>query len=139
MVDPIDPERLRLPPSSTAAPRGFVLPRHRAGEKFLKGPIPWKWLIGAARLPGKALHVGIGLWFLAGVKRSARVKLSMSLLGDLGVSRHSAYRGLLALERAGLVEAQRHSGRNSVVTIKDCPSPTLLMKLVDRTARCQCR
>lgn len=123
MVDLIDPEQLRLTPSSTLVTRKPVLPRHKAGERFLKGPIPWKWLSVAARLPGKALHVGIGLWFLAAVNHSAQVKLSMSLLGDMGVSRHSAYRGLLALERAGLVEAQRHPGRNSVVTIRDCSVP----------------
>jgi hypothetical protein len=26
---------------------------------FLKGPIPLTWLSAAARLPGKALHVGL--------------------------------------------------------------------------------
>jgi hypothetical protein len=123
MEDYIDLEQLRLPSNKTAVGRRTDLPRHRQGGKFLKGPIPWTWLVEAARLPGKALHVGIGLWFLAGMRRSAQVTLSMKILRSLGVSRHSAYRGLLALERAGLVAVQRHPGRNSLVTIKEHPAP----------------
>jgi DNA-binding FadR family transcriptional regulator len=34
-----------------------------------------------------------------------------------GVSRYSARRGLVALERAGLVAVDRHTGRKAVVTI----------------------
>lgn len=44
-------------------PRGESAP----GKTFLKGPIPLPWLQGAARLPGKALHVGVVLWFLSGL------------------------------------------------------------------------
>ena len=35
---------------------------------FLRGPIPWTWLLAASRLGGKVLHVGIVLWFLVGVR-----------------------------------------------------------------------
>ena len=92
-------------------------PRHRAGEKFLKGPIPWNWLAAAARQPGKALHVAIVLWFFAGVKRTGTVALSGAALRGFGVNRHAGYRGLAVLERAGLVSVARHPGRMPVVTI----------------------
>jgi hypothetical protein len=58
-VDAVDLLKIRRP----VQPR---IPRHRPGEKFLRGPIPWKWLIRAGRLPGKALQVGLLLWQAAG-------------------------------------------------------------------------
>lgn len=119
MTDPFNPTRLAL--SSTSKPKvdSTKLPRHKAGERFLKGPIPWIWLSTAAELPGKALHVAIVVWFLAGVKRSRTVALSGSMLRGFGVKRHSGYRGLASLEQAGLVSVSRQSGRNPVVTILD--------------------
>lgn len=99
------------------APKAHKLPRHKPGETFLKGPIPLPWLYQAGQQPGKALHVAIALWFLAGVKRSHKVALSGALLRRLGVARHAGYRGLGALETAGLDSVERHSGRNPLVTI----------------------
>ncbi len=94
-------------------------PRPGPGEKFLKGPIPMSWLSKAARLKGQALHVGMALWFLAGIKRNGTVALASSVLEDLGVSRYSEYRALRELEDAGLITVDRHNGRNPVVTILD--------------------
>ena len=83
------------------------------------GPIPWGWLTEAARLPGKALHVAMALWFWAGIKRSGEVALPISQLSLLGVSRYAAYRGLIALEAAKLVAVRRHQGRKPLVTLLD--------------------
>ena len=116
-----DPGQLRMDGPTTVVdwPNKRV-PRHRAGQKFLAGPIPLNWLSVAAMQPGKALHVALGLWFWKGVKRSYRVALSMSWLRNtFGVDRYSGYRGLAALERAGLVSVIRHRGRKSVVTLLD--------------------
>ena len=84
---------------------------------FLKGPIPWPWLSAAARLPGRALHVAIGIRLLVGMKKTSRIALSVSWLSQLGVSRHAAYRGLNALETSGLVSVDRHVGRKPLVTV----------------------
>ena len=115
------PDLARLRLTSVETPRSHRrrtrLPRHGPGEKFLKGPIPWKWLERAAQQPGRALHVGVALWFWAGIKRSGQIALSISKLSALGVSRFSAYRGLAALERVGLVVVQRQKGRKPIVTI----------------------
>jgi hypothetical protein len=43
----------------------YVLSSKRT-DRFLKGPVPMPWLATAARLPGKALAVGIALWRLGG-------------------------------------------------------------------------
>lgn len=119
-MEPIpDPEKLRLTPRQ-GAPEGRYqsqAPRHRNGDKFLKGPIPWSWLTLAARQPGKALHVAIALWFWAGVKRRRQMPLSLSRLTMLGADRFSAARGLAALEQAGLVSVIRLPGRNPTVTL----------------------
>jgi hypothetical protein len=114
-------EALRLPSSAglpDIASRNTP-PHHKKGEHFLKGPIPWKWITTAARLPGKALHVGICIWYLAGMRRSKCVSLSMARLSELGVSRYAAYRGLRFLEQVALVRVIRHKGRLSKVELLD--------------------
>ncbi len=121
---PIDPKRLSLPGGSRANPLSQKPPRHKAGEKFLKGPIPWNWVSLAARLPGRATQVGMVLWFLAGIKHRRTVALSGSSLRHLGVDRYAGYRGLKALEMAGLVSVSRHAGRNPMVTILDLEEAT---------------
>jgi len=94
------------------------VPRHRGGELFVRGPIPWAWLKTAALLPGRALHVGIVLWLESGLRTSAVVALSQQRLRDLGVDRYAGYRGLSRLEQAGLVDVERQAGRLSVVTLR---------------------
>ena len=81
------------------------------------GPIPLDWVAAAGHLPGKALHVGIALFYLAGLNKSTEVVLPSSLLETFGVDRYARYRALLVLEKAHLVTVVRHKGRNPVVTI----------------------
>jgi len=114
--------RAPLAANCASSPNETKLPRHRLGEKFLKGPIPLLWLAAAAKQPGRALHVGIAVWFLAGIKRNAVIALSSSILVSFGVNRHAVYRGLKALERAGLVSVVRKPGRLPQVTLLDGPA-----------------
>lgn len=86
-------------------------------KRFLKGPIPLRWLIKAAQLPGKSMTIAIAIWFLCGVKRSLTIKLSGKLLREFNISRSTSYRGLKRLENAGLIVVERHRGRNAIVTI----------------------
>jgi hypothetical protein len=111
-------DQLRL---DDAAEIPVMLPRHRAGDHFLKGPIPMDWLQAAARSPGRALHVAIVLWYHAGVSKNAKIKVNLSRMGAFGLDRHSASRGLKALEEAGLVTVDRAPGRNATVTLLDAP------------------
>ena len=119
MCPTLDPERLRYPldsalNSSQSAPPQKEITKSR---RFLKGPIPLDWLVIAAKQSGRALHVGIVLWFLKGVKRSRTVELTQSKLAWFGISRHAGYRALAKLEKAGLVSVGRHRGRSPIVTI----------------------
>src|SRR5207244_10885202 len=97
-------------------------PRDGRGEWFLKGPIPWRWVTLAMSLPGKSLHVGVMLWFRAGLEQANTVALSMSRFEQVGVSRFSASRGLRQLEKANLVKLDTGKGRNPRVTILYTPS-----------------
>jgi len=94
-------------------------PRHKAGEWFIKGPLPGPWIGRAAGLPGRALHVALALWHLAGLANGRRVKPTWRIWDRFGVSPDTGRRGLLALERAGLVEVKRGSGRCPDVRILD--------------------
>jgi len=117
MSNRIDPKHLSLTPGIALKPKRESKPSRTGTKRFLKGPIPLNWLGTAAKQSGKALHVGIALWFLSGLKRSREIALSQSTLSLFGVTRHSGYRGLTELENAGLVSVDRHPGRNPVVTI----------------------
>src|SRR5262245_7202702 len=120
--DTFDVEAFRGPPASVLPqkkrPSGKP-PRHRQGEKFLKGPIPWTWLERAFPLRGKALHVALLLWKEAGCRRNGTVRLCLSGELPLGLNRQSARRGLRQLATASLVTVCRRPGRGLEVTLND--------------------
>jgi hypothetical protein len=120
---PIDPDRLRF----REQPREALVRRPakpKRGERFLKGPVPLPWLEVAARLPGKSLHVGIALWYAAGLARSSAIPLSNIAVGAFGLDRNAKYRALAWLEGAGLVTVERKFGRAPVVTILPVVPPS---------------
>jgi len=88
-----------------------------AGDRFLKGPIPWSWVADAAALPGQALLVGLCIWRLAGVKKSRTVFFGNSDLKPLGIDRAAKSRALLALEQARLIKIIRQHGRFPTITL----------------------
>ncbi len=114
-----EPERLAWKPSEIPVrlTRQRVKARTEVGQCFLKGPIPWAWLQRATPLRGKALAVGLVLWFLKGLRKQSTVRLEPSKVRSLGLSRRQCYRALDALEQAGLVAVQRHLGSAPDVTI----------------------
>ena len=116
MVFDLKIEELRLPYGPVKPRRGP--PRHRPGSWFLKGPIPGDWLSKAARLPGHALHVGLALWYLAGLRKTETVKPTWQTWERFGVSPDSALRGLRALEQSRLVSVVRNRGCAPTVTIR---------------------
>jgi len=104
---------------SEASEQRRTAKQQKQNEAFLKGPIPLPWLCGAARLPGKALLVGLIAYYKVGLTQKTKgLKLSTALFEKFGVSRQAAYRGLAALESAGLVSVDRRLGRCPQVTIR---------------------
>ena len=120
-TQPFDLGQFRLSGNGDLQPaKSNRIPRHKTGECFLKGPIPADWLSRAAKLPGKALHVGLAIWFLAGLRASRRVKLTQKALSLFGVNRsRTVYDGLQQLQSAGLIAVKRKRGRRPVVSIED--------------------
>jgi len=66
--------------------------------EFLRGPIPMTWIIAAARLPGRSLHVGVALWIMSEINQSCVVPLTNLASQCFGLDRNSKYRGLSCLE-----------------------------------------
>lgn len=95
---------------------------HRRAEPFLKGPISLAWLAAASRLPGAAVNVGLILWYRAGLTGSMDVHIPAREREEFGVSRHAAGRALTALERAHLIEVERHRGRSARVRLLKAPT-----------------
>jgi hypothetical protein len=106
-------ERLRLTIGENPAPR---LPR-RTPYRFIMG-LPLEWAAACGRLPGRALHVGVCLWHLAGLNKTHSVVCSYGLLRKFGVKRHAAYRALKVLEEAGLIKVVRGRGQSPRVMLQ---------------------
>jgi hypothetical protein len=125
--EPLDLDALRAPEADLDALRkcpSRMPPRHRPGQAFLKGPIPWPWLRQALTLPGKALHVAVLLWKEAGCCRSRTVRFRLAGAAELGMHPDTAKRGLRALATAGLVSIRHHHGRALEVTLLETdPGP----------------
>lgn len=115
-----DLDQLRLNASGVSTRAAQPLRRERVTHWFLKGPIPWDWITRAASLPGKALHVGIGIWFWSGIKRTKKdIPVSLSRIArDFGFDHSTSSRALGALERASLITVVRSNGRKVVVSLR---------------------
>jgi hypothetical protein len=85
--------------------------------RFLRGPVPLDWLLQAANLPGRALHVGVALWHLDGFRQTRTVQLKPSVIREFGMDRHASYRALIELETAGLVSVIHKRGAAPMVTL----------------------
>ena len=117
-MDPVDLDNFRTKREDKAkTAKRQRLPRHKAGEHFLKGPIPVSWLSRAGSLSSRAVHVAMVLWYLAGLTGSCTVKPTHATWKLLGLSHDKGLRGLVELDGIGLVAVDRHPGRCPIVTI----------------------
>jgi len=108
MVWDANARAFRSPPEST-----------EATPKFVKGPIPYRWLERAGQLPGKVLHVALGLWWVRGLCRSKTFLFKRQAAVAFGASKDASYDALTRLEAVGLISVVRHRGRSPTVTILD--------------------
>ncbi len=95
------------------------LPKHKTGDRFLKGPIPMAWLNKAMQLSGKAFHVAIIIWYLAGMKSNRQVKLTQKELDVFNINRNAKYRALAELKAANLICVDSGNGKNPLITLLD--------------------
>ena len=88
----------------------------RARDPYVR-TIPLPWIQQASRLPGRSLHVGIVLWYLAGVSKSRTVTLTRLWLRRFGLHHETGRRGLRVLEKAKLVGVKRSGKTSPCVTL----------------------
>jgi len=84
---------------------------------FIAGPVDIIWLSRAHKLGVTALWVGLGLWFLRGLKRSDNFIVSNLMMQEWGVQPDAKRRALLALEKAELITIERRGKRSPRVTL----------------------
>jgi hypothetical protein len=85
--------------------------------KFIAGPVDVVWLSQARKLGVTALWVGLGLWFLRGLRRSNSFTVSNLMMREWGVQPDAKSRALRALEQAGLIIIERREKRSPRVTL----------------------
>jgi len=88
--------------------------------RFLRGPVPWDWIEAAAKLPGRALAVGLCLWRAKGMSKATapHIRLGSNDLKSMAIDRRAKSRALAALEAVGLVSIKRRPGRLPEVIIR---------------------
>jgi hypothetical protein len=125
-ADRFDPGHWEVPADEEQAPTPNAKKkkrphRPRRADRFLKGPIPWPWLVRAMALEGKALAVGLILWLRCGLTGRRTVLFCLARAEAEGIPTTTARRAVRALERAGLVAIRRKPGSGLEVTINDLP------------------
>jgi DNA-binding transcriptional ArsR family regulator len=101
--------------SNAASRRGRRVSSVRG--KFIAGPIDIVWLSQARKLGLTALWVGLGLWFLRGLRRSDTNIVSNLTMQEWDVEPDAKTRALRTLEKAGLVTVERRGKRSPRVTL----------------------
>lgn len=80
-------------------------------------PVRYDWLMAAATLSGKSLHLALALSWLAGLAHSPKVKLTRATMRRFSLSRDACYDGLRKMEVARLVSVWRLPGRSPMVIL----------------------
>jgi DNA-binding transcriptional ArsR family regulator len=105
--------------------------------KFIAGPVDIAWLSEARKLGVTALWVGLGLWFLRGLRHSDTNIASNLIMLEFGVQPDAKSRALRKLEKAGLITIERRGKRSPRVTLvvqSTFESPALTAEAEPETA-----
>jgi hypothetical protein len=113
---------------------GTKSPRRTEGKRkvdpYLRGPIPWWWLVAMQACGKAAMIAGLSLWHLRALRKSETIVTNHRALGEwFGASEKVIRQGLHALEKVNLIVIERPVGRSQIITLiparpeKD-PSPT---------------
>jgi hypothetical protein len=95
----------------------------RTNNLFIRGPIPFDWLMRANNIGGKAGLVGNALWLYVGLKKSLAFKIDGKLDLLCGISRQARQSNLKKLEENGLIKFTNRSGcYPQIEIIKSTPS-----------------
>lgn len=121
-----DPNRLRLDQNEVKRVQGAVGRGRRVTPvtgRFIAGPIDAAWMIQAAQLGVKTVLVGLFLWYLAGLRRSATFIVSNLVCQEWRISPDAKRRALRKLQKAGLIVVEGRGKRSPRVTLLAPPTP----------------
>lgn len=76
-----------------------------------------RWMLRAARLPGRTASVAVALWADVTASGQPAVTLTPARLREVGVGRESAYAAIERMVKVGLVSADRQRGRAVRLTL----------------------
>ena len=89
---------------------------NQTSDWFIKGPIPGSWIGKAANLSGHTLHVALTIFYVSGLKSSQTIIVGRFHFDRFGVNKDMARRGLIELQKAGLITYSK-AGQKFQVTI----------------------
>lgn len=89
---------------------------HTSRQDSLATSLVRDWWQTATYVPGKALHLALGLWLLMRENRTPTVRMTRRMMARVNISRYAASDALRRLEAAGLVKVWRLPGRSPWVT-----------------------
>ena len=98
--------------TSTNTTTGALRPRFRTQRV-----VDIRWMLRAARLPGRAGSVAVALWAAVTASGQPTVTLTPARLREVGVGRESAYAAVERMVEAELLSADRQQGRAVRLTL----------------------
>ncbi len=109
-------ERYRLAGTSVPSSSHIKIDT-KSATWFLKGPIPGDWLNAASALPGRSLHVGLVIWFKHGLTKMRQFNITRKDRERFNIPDDAYRRGIIHLEKSGLILVKRRKGRPSLISI----------------------
>lgn len=100
--------------------KNFIHKNKRNNSESYVPNVPCSWLKKIYPLPGSSLKTALAIWRTYRMKNSQNpIKLTKKYCETVGLTRQTRLRGLLALEKAGLVEVDFQAGRAPIITLLD--------------------
>lgn len=108
--------------------------KKRLQGKFVKGPIPLKWVEQACMVGGQEARLAWVIWYRYGLNKGQDFPLSNTIVKSIGLTRHAKGKALKNLEAAGLIVVTCKRGKAPVIKVKNNPQPLGLSNLSMRKA-----
>jgi hypothetical protein len=123
-LDPFDLDRFRADPDKAVLPfelKAEGLPKPKRGEPYL-GAVPMEWIRRVASLPGRAPLLFFAIWFQVSCAKGQPVTLSARTRQWFALTnRHTYYKALAVLVKAGVVRVEEHRGRRPLLILVTAP------------------
>ena len=102
----------------TTNTRKKIIQHQQLLRKFIKGPIPFKWIQTASCLGANEARLSWLLWFMHGINKGSTFTISNKRAKEFGIERRQKLRALSSLKKAGLISIEWRLGKSQKITIK---------------------